>query len=212
LGIKERKEREKKIRIQQIMDAAKMVFSAKGFRIATMEEIAQKAELSPGTLYSYFKSKDDLYASLNIKMLKYLNENIEDLDKNETLTAGQKIETMERVFYDLYRLEPLLIRNLLQLQASKELWNLSEEVFEEIKTLSREGFRIIAKIFEDGISEGTFLPNHPVALADIIWSIFSGLLLWEESKIMSGSRENHFISTLHTAFEIILRGIRRQSQ
>ena len=49
MGIQERKEREKERRRQQIMVAAKRVFSDKGFNKATMEDIAQEAELSPGT-------------------------------------------------------------------------------------------------------------------------------------------------------------------
>ncbi len=48
MGIQERKEREKERRRQQIMVAAKRVFSDKGFNKATMEDIAQEAELSPG--------------------------------------------------------------------------------------------------------------------------------------------------------------------
>ena len=51
MGIQERKEREKERRRQQIMVAAKRVFSDRGFNKATMEDIAQEAELSPGTLY-----------------------------------------------------------------------------------------------------------------------------------------------------------------
>ena len=60
MGIQERKEREKERRRQQIMVAAKRVFSEKGFNKATMEDIAHEAELSPGTLYLYFKNKEEL--------------------------------------------------------------------------------------------------------------------------------------------------------
>ena len=56
MGIQERKEREKERRRQQIIVAAKRVFSAKGFSKATMEDIAREVELSPGTLYIYFKN------------------------------------------------------------------------------------------------------------------------------------------------------------
>ena len=54
MGIQERKERERERRRQQIMVAAKRVFSVKGFGKTTMEDIAKDAELSPGTLYLYF--------------------------------------------------------------------------------------------------------------------------------------------------------------
>ena len=44
--------------------AAKRVFSEKGYSKSTMEDIAREAELSPGTLYLYFKNKDELFFSI----------------------------------------------------------------------------------------------------------------------------------------------------
>ena len=61
MGIQERKQRERERRRQQIIVAAKRVFSEKGFSKSTMEDIAREAELSPGTLYLYFKNKDKVY-------------------------------------------------------------------------------------------------------------------------------------------------------
>jgi AcrR family transcriptional regulator len=47
-------------RRQSILDAAARVFSQKGVAAATMAEIAQEAGISPGAIYRYFASKDDL--------------------------------------------------------------------------------------------------------------------------------------------------------
>ena len=51
------KRKEKKERRRQIQSAAKAMFTEKGYSKTTMEDIAQRAELSPGTLYLYFKNK-----------------------------------------------------------------------------------------------------------------------------------------------------------
>ena len=80
MGIKERKEREKESRRQQIMVAAKKIFTEKGFNRATMDDIANEAELSPGTLYLYFKNKEELYASLSLRILQYLQQKIEHVN------------------------------------------------------------------------------------------------------------------------------------
>lgn len=80
MGIRERKEREKERRRQQIIVAAKRVFTSKGFNKATMEDIAQEAELSPGTLYLYFKNKEELYASLSLRILQYLHIRVEHVN------------------------------------------------------------------------------------------------------------------------------------
>ncbi|MEO8168159.1 MAG: helix-turn-helix domain-containing protein, partial [bacterium] len=60
MGIIERKEREKEHRREDIIAAAQKIFFEKGLPSATMDEIAEAAELSKGTLYLYYKSKEDL--------------------------------------------------------------------------------------------------------------------------------------------------------
>lgn len=59
-----RKEREKRARQQDILKAARELFTAKGFRDTTLEEIAQKAEFGKGTLYNYFSSKDEIFHAI----------------------------------------------------------------------------------------------------------------------------------------------------
>jgi hypothetical protein len=46
-----------------------------------------------------------------------------------------------------------------------------------------------------------------VALADIVWALFSGVVLWEESKRLIDSKKDFLKSTLEIAFEIFNRGI-----
>ena len=61
MGVAERKEREKLQKRQNIIDAAEIVFFTKGYDMTKMEDIAEGAEFSKGTLYLYFKSKEELY-------------------------------------------------------------------------------------------------------------------------------------------------------
>lgn len=61
MGPKERKEREKEHRREEIIKAGEKLFLKKGLYGTTMDEIARKCELSKGTLYLYFSSKEQLY-------------------------------------------------------------------------------------------------------------------------------------------------------
>jgi hypothetical protein len=65
----------------------------------------------------------------------------------------------------------------------------------------------MAKIFAEGIQHGDFIDRHPVALSDIVWALFSGVVLWEESKRLIDSKKDYLKSTLEIAFEIFGRGI-----
>ncbi len=55
-----RRERRIAARKEQILDAAAQVFAEKGFHRATTKEIAEAADVSEGTIYNYFGSKNDL--------------------------------------------------------------------------------------------------------------------------------------------------------
>jgi AcrR family transcriptional regulator len=207
MGIQERKERERERRRQQIIVAAKRVFSDKGFNKATMEDIASEAELSPGTLYLYFKNKEELYASLSLRILQYFNIRVQHVNDEKALSPEGKMKALREAMFDVYNFDPLTIINLFHLQSSETLKNLSPEFLDEINELSRKSIGGIAKIIEDGIKSGVFLDRHPIALADIFWSLFSGVILWEASKNILNQEKDYLKNTLDIAFDIFTKGI-----
>ena len=182
MGIEERKEREKKMRRQQIMDAAKKVFAAKGFGGATMENIAEEAEFSPATLYLYFKNKDELFASLNLRMLQDLITRMEDVRDRENLSPEKRIMALEKALYEVYLSDPLNVVNVLRFQSKGRLRSLSPELSSQIRDCTKQYIRADADRFGGGVRDGVFLDCHPVAFAEIIWSIFAGLVLNEDTK------------------------------
>jgi AcrR family transcriptional regulator len=208
MGIQERKEREKERRRQQIMVAAKRVFSGKGFNKATMEDIAQEAELSPGTLYLYFKNKEELYASLSLRILQYLLIRVEHVNEEKNANPEEKLKALVDAMYDVYEFDPLIIINMFHLQSSETLKNLSPQLMAEIKDLSGKSLGSIAKIFREGVEQGLFIDRHPVALADSFWSLFSGVVLWLTSKKLINAEKDYLKQTLEIAFEIFRRGIK----
>lgn len=209
MGIQERKERERERRRQQIIVAAKRVFSAKGFSKATMEDIAKEAELSPGTLYLYFKNKDELHASLSIRILQYLNLRLEHVDKEKGLEPEELLDALKKVMFDVYEFDPLVIITMFHLQSSETLKNLSPPLLNEIKSLSRQSMAAMGQIFQEGIQKGVFIDKHPVALTDIFWALFSGVILWEESKKIVDESKNYLKPTLELAFKIFERGLKK---
>jgi len=56
-----RREREHEAHRRELLEAAERVFVRKGYHGATVEEIAHEAEFAVGTLYNFFKGKEDLY-------------------------------------------------------------------------------------------------------------------------------------------------------
>jgi AcrR family transcriptional regulator len=209
MGLHERKERERERRRQQIIVAAKRVFSEKGFNRATMEDIAHEAELSPGTLYLYFKNKDELYASLSLRILHYLLIRLEHLNSDKHADIEARISGLKEAMYDVYEFDPMILINMFHLQSSETLKNLTPELLSEIKSLSKRSLSEMAKLFEEGVQTGVFINKHPMAIADTFWALFSGVVLWETSKSIINEDKDYLRETLETAFEIFDSGIKK---
>jgi len=209
MGIYERKQREKVQRRQEILHAARKVFSSKGFNSATIEEIALEAELSPGTLYLYFKNKEELHTFLSIEILKHLADEIQKVVKQE-ISVEDKIEKFRDVFIDVYDYDSNILINLFHLQSGETLQNLSEEVIQEIKIYSSLAHGAIIDVIRQGIDQGIFIDEHPVALADILWASYSGIVLWVDSKRLLNDEKDFVKSTLKTAFKVISQGMKKK--
>ena len=207
MGIVERKQREKARRRQEIIAAAREVFSVKGFNSATMEEIASKAELSPGTLYLYFKNKEELHTSLSIDILAYLGAELEKV-VGQDISVEEKIQRFRDVFIDVYEYDASILINLFHLQSGETLHNLSDEVMQELKKYSSRAHRAIIAVVKEGIDKELFIHEHPVALADVLWATYSGVVLWVDSKRLLNDEKDFVKSTLKTAFDIIIKGLK----
>jgi len=211
MGIQDRREREKEQRRNQIIVAARRVFHEKGFTNATIKNIANEAELGFGTLYLYFKNKEELFAALSLRVLHYLNMRITHVINQCNLSKMQQLEALKDVLIDVYNYDPLVTINMYHLQSSEVLKNLPEDLLDETKNLVRYSITAIVKIFEEGIDAGLFIKKNPVALADIFGSLFTGIVLLETSKNILDDKKDHLKSTLEIAYEIFNRGILAQS-
>lgn len=107
MGIKERKEREKRQRSNDILEAARSVFEAKGFLNTTLIDVAKEAEISVGLIYRYFQSKEDIFASLALKGADQFDDRIEAILRRAG--TGRKRMPPERLlsefadaFFDFY--------------------------------------------------------------------------------------------------------------
>lgn len=207
MGIQERKHREKTMRKQQIQNAAKELFLLKGFHSTTIEEIAQKAELSPATIYLYFRNKDELYANLNIISMQYLFDRIEKIYKTKRLSSESKILKFKDAMYNTFRYDPLILRNIFHIQLEDALSSLSQELLDRVNHLSQKILAMISNVYEEGVRQGKFRGGLGIAHADIIWSIFTGLVIWEEAKRKIDPRKDFLKATLDRAFDIFCRGI-----
>ena len=96
--------------------------------------------------------------------LQYLHIRVAHVNKERELNAVGKLDALMEAMYDVYDFDPLIIINMFHLQSSETLKNLSNELLNEIKELSRRSIGAIAAIFKEGIEQGVFVNHHPTAI------------------------------------------------
>lgn len=88
MSVASRRRREREERRERILEAARLVFRKKGFSAATMDEVAAEAQLSKGTLYLYFASKDDLFLAMSACKLDLVVERFGELEAASVERTG----------------------------------------------------------------------------------------------------------------------------
>jgi AcrR family transcriptional regulator len=152
-----------------------------------------------------------LYASLNLRMLRRLEEILVNLQNRSDLTSLEKIEHLGLAMYDLYEFDPLILRNVIQLQAGDLIKDLSPEMTAEINGLAKRSLRTMGEIFAEAAANGVIEDYNPIALGDIVWGMFTGLVLWEESKHSYDERKEFLKPTFELAFKVFTDGLRRDA-
>jgi AcrR family transcriptional regulator len=211
MGTKERRMRERNDRVKQIQEAAKLLFFKKGYQGSTIEEIAKLAELSKGTIYLYFKNKDDLYVSLMLSGIERFHLRLIDFEKQVSL--GKFKNSLEFImgFYEVhlehYRDNSGGLRIFQTFQLGNLFLLLSKEDYGRISAGGQENFAISRRIISRAIEMGIIPKVKPVQLCDIIWSIFLGNVQLAESKLVF-TKKNHLMDNLKLSFSLIAEGIK----
>jgi len=210
MGIAERKEREKQQRKEEIINAAEKVFFSKGFGLATMDDIAEEAELSKGTLYLYFKSKDDLHLAVARRGMLLLRE--------QTNTAiekgGNALEILERMGWACVKFSQSNANHLLAIMTLDEVHDDSislsaSDVQNMIYSESTVGS--VLQVVRQGVEEGLIRPDlNPVLIAHTIWmSVFSVLRFVGVKSNLLGILEIDQETVYASHFEMVFNGIRK---
>lgn len=170
MGVAERRQREKVQRRIAILRAAEEVFVKRGVAETTMDDIARAAEVSKGTLYLYFKSKDDLYLTIATDAVVELIELMRSVSSADTgfLQAERLLKS--------YASFAVAHRSRFRLGIS---WLFSgytvpeqSEGFEQYRQTIGELFAYVAEVVERGKLDGSIRPD--VDTTQLIFQLWAG--------------------------------------
>ncbi|MGC9575492.1 MAG: TetR/AcrR family transcriptional regulator [Desulfobacterota bacterium U4-17] len=175
-----RRERERLRQRQEMLSAALELFSEKGYHNVSMHEIAARAEFAIGTLYRFFRNKEDLYRALMLDQAERFHKTLTgalEQGKDEL----EKLRNYVRAKGELFRSSVSVIRLYLS-ETQGASFNLMAGLNKEIRKRHFEFLHRLALVFESGMQRGIFRTlARPFVLALALENILNGfLLLWLE--------------------------------
>jgi AcrR family transcriptional regulator len=165
MGNAERRQRERERRRTEIIDAAEQLFFSRGFDGTTIDEIAEAAELSKGTIYLYFEGKDDLYNAIILRGVGILKKMFEAA-VGGSAPGIEKVRAIGNAYIEFFRRYPDYFDALLHHQGAKT------------ETLTEDNpLQIVIDAVRSGIEDGSIRNDlDPMATAILLWGQTTGIL------------------------------------
>lgn len=164
-------------RREQILRAAIQVFREKGYALTTMDAVAAVAEVSKGSLYNYFTSKQKLFVETVTDAIGCEDASFEPLLRPE-ISPTQKLTNLIMHWADRATHMADLARVILEAWAIGSREDPDGEVVTAYRTMYKRWHGQIAEIIAEGSRRGEFAPDlDPDLGASIYHAVIDGLLV-----------------------------------
>ena len=209
----QRRDREKAQRIQSILEAAKRVFTSKGYLKSTMDEIALEAEVTKPTVYLYFKAKDDLFFTLMLPLIDDIRGQLEEVEESlasgKINDGGSLVAAIFRAFYHGYVTSPETFRIIQLFQQQGLMSELRPEVRAALNVKGRVNFDLGRRLLTRGMELGLIRKVNVYEMSDVIWGLIVGVIQLEDIK--SDDQKGHKLkeNTLRLAERLIAESLAR---
>jgi TetR/AcrR family transcriptional regulator, fatty acid metabolism regulator protein len=188
---------------RRIIDAAVEVFADKGFFGSRVSEIAEAAGVADGTIYLYFKSKDDILISLFKEKMTEINQRFSAL-LSETDDPEQKLRRYITEHLALVAEQPKLMQVLtVELrQSARFMKEYSPQAFGRYLAL-------LASVIDQGQKRGVFRGDLSAAL--LSRALFGAIDEISLSWVLGGEAlKQERSEAARELSELMLRGLRAQ--
>jgi AcrR family transcriptional regulator len=149
-----RKERELEFRMNLVLDAAEEVFNEHSYATASVEEIAQRAEISVGTLYNLFHSKEEIYRAVVSRGQTLFFKTIE-LRVDEARGPLEQVRATVSFFFEHFTSIAGAFRHY-NTATNGFQWELKSQLEQEAFKMQQHFTMRLEEICQRGVDEGVF--------------------------------------------------------
>jgi len=165
------KEQHQELSRALFLDAAEVVFGGKGFHDATLKEVAELAEFSVGSIYSFFGGKEDLFAQMFVRRGDEFVPRMREILSAEGVSPLDQLTQLVDFQVGYFREHRHFSRVYLH-HASAALDFDDPKLGALLNEKTADALALEADLFQRGQTDGVFRPGDPAVLA----RLFSGIV------------------------------------
>jgi AcrR family transcriptional regulator len=208
MGLEERRRREKENRKQAILKAARKLFFEKGFKAVTVDHIAQKAELSKGSVYLYFKSKEEIYTHILLNDIEKFHRKINDSLHYED-QAANTLKRLANIYIDFFLNEKELFRIFMAFMLNTDQMNLPDGLHNSAINMTNKTVTVFEKVLQDGIDKGEFPSSTNVRQSrNALWGMLNGVISLYLFTGPATLREERIRTTVEAGLNTFTQGLK----
>ena len=208
MSSEERRRKEKEHRKNAILKAARKLFYERGFKSVTVDLIAAKAEVSKGSIYLYFDSKEEIYTQILISANIERHREIEHFAKKEG-PSSELLMAFARDYIDFFMENNELFRILMTFMLHSENMSLTEEQNTQLIHTTNENIRIVSELLQRGVEAGEFRPDIDVRREqNAIWGLLNGIISLYIYTGATDKRAERIHSTVRDGLSVFIKGLK----
>ena len=164
----------REVQYARILQTSLNLFVGRGFAATRVADIATDAGVSPGLLYHYFPSKDDILAALLQESLPKLEAAALDLEALAMPVADKLLMALQRLIEGIQTRSDTSKHHLLiaQISTSDALPDVARTI---LARYAHTPYDVMERLFVQGQREGSVRDGDPRQMAMIFWSLIKGL-------------------------------------
>jgi AcrR family transcriptional regulator len=220
LSTAERRAREKAQRRREILDAARQEFFERGFHRPTVDDVAARAEVSKGTIYLYFVSKEEILAHLLLEGLDLLLARMEAVPDRSASNpepplaapsvAEEHLRAQATAYLDFCQSNPSYFRLIMAFDRGRFEEAISHELYQQVLDNSLRGLALVAQTIEAGKEAGVFHVADPWQAAGSTWAALNGVLVLMAHPLRRQMLRSDVETMFQATLDLVLRGLKGQ--
>ncbi len=208
MGIAGRRALERARRKEEILLAARAVFAEQGLHRATVDAVAERAEVSKGTIYLYFESKEAVLAELVLQALADLTNRLRQAGESAPLLLPeQRLCAMAEAYLAYAESAPDYFRLLTAYDGGSFEQGIPEALQQELLAQSDRALDLVSQVVSDGMALGVFAPGDARKMAGVLWAALNGALALLSHPVRRSMVQATTGDFYRATLEVCLRGM-----